>query len=132
MAIHFQLRDGLVELTFQGKIIAADFQQVLEKLQELEARMEVTPDRITDMSEGDLSALDSRVVTGIAAKRQQAKLKNNVKSAILAPGLEQFGLARMFQTCNQNPAIAIRIFKDSASAYHWLGRPDRVVPEKSA
>ena len=52
MAIHFQLRDGLVELTFQGKIIAADFQQVLEKLQELEARMEVTPDRITDMSEG--------------------------------------------------------------------------------
>lgn len=42
MAINIQIRDGVIEATFHGKITGEDFQQMTETLSDLESRLEVT------------------------------------------------------------------------------------------
>jgi hypothetical protein len=121
MAIHIQMRDGVIEATFRGNVAREDLRQLIETLRDLESRLQVTPDRISDLSDASFAELSSSDLVTFAANRGRAALKNNIKSAIIAPGAIQFGLARMFMAHNQNPAIEIMIFKDSASAYHWIG-----------
>jgi len=122
MPFNFQIRDGLIEMTYQGKFTGADVQQLLLKVEDAELRLAVTPDRITNMSDADTSGLPSSILVSVAEARQRAKLKNKIKSAIIATRPEHYGLARLFMRHNQNPDISIEIFKDSASAYNWLGR----------
>ena len=122
MAFNVQICDGLIELDFHGKVRIDDLQQALQAVEDLESRLGVTPDRITDMSGADTSELRSGDLVALAEKRRKAKLKNKIKSAIVAPSPEHYGLARMFMGFNQNPDISIMIFRDSASAYQWLGR----------
>jgi len=102
--------------------MADDFLQALRVVEELESRLPVTPDRITDITDGDFSELHSQQLVAVAERRKNAPLKNKIKSAIVAPKPDQYGLARMFAGFNQNSDITIMIFKDSTSAYEWLGR----------
>jgi hypothetical protein len=59
MAINIHIRDGAIEATFRGNITAEDFQQMSETLRDLESRLEVTPDRISDLSDASFSELSS-------------------------------------------------------------------------
>jgi hypothetical protein len=122
MAIQFNIRDGWIEVTLQGQVTNDDFRQLLAAYHEAEACLPVTPDRISDLSQAVMTAIDAGQLREFALARQAAQLKNKVKSAIIAPGPEQYGLARMFQAFNQNPKIEICLFKDAASAYAWIGR----------
>jgi hypothetical protein len=65
--------------------------------------------------------LDFPKMEAVASRRRKAPLKNKVKSAIVAPRLDQFGFARMFATLNDNPNIEIQIFNDRDRALEWLG-----------
>jgi len=121
-----------MEAIFHGKVTGAELRQLLETVQEMEARLEVTPDRISDLSDADLEELRSRDLVAFAERRGAAKLKNKVKSAIIAPGSTQYGLARMFLAHNENPSISIMIFKDSASAYKWIGLEAKSVDRPNA
>ena len=125
MPINFQLRDGLLELIYQGDITTADMQGAAIKLSEYEASLEITPDRITDLTDACMFNIDADWLRRFAASRVQATLRNKVKSAIVAPKPDQYGLARMFQTSNENPLIDIQLFRDAASAYRWLGHSAR-------
>jgi len=116
------MHNGLLELIFHGDVTADDFSAPLDFFREVEARLEVSPDRITDLSAANLMPLSADFLKRYAASRTQVPLKNKVKSAIIAPAPDQFGLARMFQTFNENPSIEIQLFRDAASAYAWLGR----------
>ena len=132
MAINIQIRDGVIEATFHGKITGEDFQQMTETLSDLESRLEVTPDRISDLSDAGFSELSSSNLVAFAASRGMAKLKNKIKSAIIAPESGQFGLARMFRAYNPNPDIEIMIFRDSASAYNWIGLREKSFDKPNA
>jgi hypothetical protein len=123
MAIQFNMRGGWVEVIMQGNVTNDDLRQLLASYNEAEARLPVTPDRITDLSQAVMTAIDAGQLREFSLARQAAQLKNNVKSAIIAPEPEQYGLARMFQAFNQNPKIEICLFRDAASAYTWIGRP---------
>jgi len=123
MAFHFQLQDGLLDMAISGKITLQDLRQVMVTLTDVESRLPITPDRILDISKADFSTLPSADLAATAEVRRVTKLKNPVKSAIIAAQPEQFGLARMFMGRNQNPDITLMIFKDAPSAYQWLGRP---------
>jgi hypothetical protein len=125
MAINIQMRDGVIEAIFRGNITAEDFQQMSETLLDLESRLEVTPDRISNLSDAGFLELSSSNLVAFAASRGIAKLKNKIKSAIIAPEPAQFGLSRMFMANNPNPEIEIKIFKDSASAYDWIGLEEK-------
>ena len=122
MPINIQMHKGLLEFVFHGDVGADDFLAVVESVQDIEARLEVTPDRVTDLSAANMMPLNSDVLRRYAISRTTVPLKNKVKSAIIAPEPDQFGLARIFQTFNENPWIEIKLFRDAASAYAWLGR----------
>jgi hypothetical protein len=132
MSINIQMREGVIEAVFHGEVTGNDLRQLLETLHDLESRLEVTPDRISDLSDGGVEELRSADLVAFAESRGVAKLKNKVKSAIIAPGSTQYGLARMFSANNENPAIDIKIFKDSASAYNWIGLKAKSVDKPSA
>jgi len=121
MAYTFQICDGVIEMSLQGKINWQDFRELLQKTEEVEARLPVTPNRITDMRDADVSELLSSDVAALAHIRRTAKLKNKIKSAIIATKPEHHGLARVFMGINQNPDISIMLFKDPATARAWLG-----------
>jgi hypothetical protein len=132
MAINIQIRDGVIEAVFRGNITGEDVQQMAETLSDLESRLEVTPARISDLSDAGFSELSSGSLVAFAAGRGIAKLKNKIKSAIIAPEPAQFGLARMFRAYNPNPDIEIMIFKDSAGAYRWIGLGGKPVDKPDA
>lgn len=104
-----------------GTVTSDDLQQLLESLSEDELRLSVTPNRITDLLGASFSDLSSDKLVVAAEIRRDAKLKNKVKSAFIATRPEQYGLARIFMGYNQNPDVSIMIFKDSVSAYNWIG-----------
>ena len=131
MPIKLQIRDRLIEVTFLGNITGLDLQQQIETLRDLESRLEVSPDRVTDLSAACDAELPASDVVLFAEERDVAKLKNKIKSAIIAPSPIQYGLARMFMACNKNPAIEIRLFREASSAYDWIGhaRPADGMPQ---
>lgn len=125
--IQLQLCDGLLDGDCHGKVTVGDLDHTRIVLRDIEARLEITPDRITDLTAADLTDLRSEDLVVFAEYRRAAKLKNKIKSAIVAPkGSSQYGLARMFMAHNVNPDIELRIFYDPASAYEWLGREAKV------
>lgn len=121
MAFKYQLCDGYIKLTLIGTVTFDDLKQVLKRLAEDELQLPVTPHRITDLSDANFSDISSEHLVAVAEIRRNAKLKNKVKSALIATRPEQYGLARMFMGHNQNPDITIMVFKDSDSAYNWIG-----------
>jgi hypothetical protein len=123
MPINFQLREGFIEVDFYGKVTLLDLRQAMSAIIDAESRLAVTPDRITYLSDADFSEFSSMHVVAAAESRRAAPLKNKIKSAIVATQPEQFGLARMFMSLNQNPDTSTMIFKDVTSAHQWLGRP---------
>jgi hypothetical protein len=132
MPIEIQMRDGVIEAVCHGKYTAQDIRKWAETVGKWESQLEVAPDRITDLSAANVSDLLSSEVLDFAVQRRGAKLKNRVKSAIIAPDPVQFGLARIFQTCGENPDIELRLFKDSESAYKWVGLAARTAPAPDA
>jgi hypothetical protein len=122
MALTFQIRDGLIELTFRGDIMAKDIVQAVVLVRDAEAELDVSPDRISDLSDTNLGRLETEDVREFAHQRNTVPMKNKVKSAIIAPKPEQFGLARLFQAHNENPMVEVQVFRDATSAYDWLGR----------
>lgn len=121
MAISIQLRDGMIESVWRGTITLEDIQHLLKYVEDRESNLPVAPDRLMDLSPAQVLDFRSSDLIAIAQLRHSAALKNKVKSAIVAPSPEQFGLARMFQAYNQNPAIHLLIFRESLPAYEWLG-----------
>lgn len=94
--------------------------EVSARLRLLEESMEVALSRITDMSEVTDSSLDYETMEQFAVTRRLVWLKSGIRSAILAPSPLTFGLARIFQSINNNPKIEIRLFKERSDALEWL------------
>ena len=111
-----------MEITFRGDITAKDIMQAAVLVRDAEAELPVSPDRISDLSDTNLSRLEAEDVREFAHQRNAVPMKNKVKSAIIAPQPEQFGLARLFQAHSENPMMEVQVFRDAASAYEWLGR----------
>jgi hypothetical protein len=122
MPLSFKIRDGLIEITFRGNITAKDIVQAVVLVRDAEAELAVAPDRISDLSDTNLSGLEAEDVREFAHQRNAVPMKNKVKSAIIASKPEQFGLARLFQAHNENPMVEVQVFRDATSAYEWLGR----------
>ncbi len=115
-----------MELALVGKVTGDDLRELLAVVTNAEAELPVTPDRIMDMSDADTSALVADTLVAVAEVRRFTVLRNKIKSAVIAPRSEQYGLARMFAGYNQNPDITIMLFRDAASAWQWLGRQPKV------
>ena len=68
----------------------------------------------------DLSAEDVRQIAHVP--RQSLELRQDGKTAIVAPSDLAFGLSRMYQTSSQPEALPfkVQVFRDSEAAHTWL------------
>lgn len=89
----------------------------------------MVPHRITDMTGITDFGIGFPDVLTLAETRRRLKFPNSFRSAIIAPRSEHYGVARMFQTLNDNPQIDIRIFMDKAAAHEWISSPGDISGE---
>ena len=113
----------MVRIIFSGHLTDGDLATVAESLAEIEAAAEVSPDRLSDLTDVTSIALNFVAMELFAAKRRAAVLRNPVRSALVAPTQLQYGFARMFQTLNDHPEIEIQLFRDMDSGLHWITSP---------
>ncbi len=68
----------------------------------------------------DLSAEDVRQIAHVP--RQSLELRQDGKTAIVAPSDLAFGLSRMYQTISQPEVLPfeVQVFRDSIAAHRWL------------
>lgn len=118
------VEDGIFRLTLSGEVTEADFRGFADELIRLESTFAETPSRLSDLSLATAMQVRYADVAVLVDRRKSQTFPNNFKSAIVAPQPVHFGFARMFQTLNDHPQIAIRIFGDCAAALAWIkGEP---------
>ncbi|MBI1795611.1 MAG: STAS/SEC14 domain-containing protein [Candidatus Eisenbacteria bacterium] len=113
----------LVRVTFHGALTEADLQGIADAAEEIERGRHPVPHRIADLSGVTEVRVDYEDMKVLAGRRRRIKFANAFRSAIVVKTPVQMGMARMFQTLNDNPQIEIRIFEDEAPALQWLASP---------
>jgi hypothetical protein len=121
MAADCKMKNGLLVVTLGEHMTSAELFKLMSSADKLEQEQSETPDRLTDFSAVDHLDLDFRRMLSLTDRRNRMTLKNQIKSAIVAPKPMQFGFARMFETLLTNPKIELRIFRDFSTALLWLG-----------
>ena len=117
--------DGrIIEVQMSGRIAGPELLSQLAEVVAIEEREAVTPDRIFDLSETDTSDIRFNDVFAIAERRRRELLRNPIKSAFVAKTNVQYGIARTFQSLNDNPQIDIRVFREESEARAWLAEGD--------
>jgi hypothetical protein len=112
---------GLVEMTVDGLFTGDDLAQLEREIGRIEAEAPVTPHRLADMSAVTGVSIGISDMDSFAARRTAAKLRNRVKSGIVATAPVQYGFARMFLSLMSNPMITVSVFRERESALKWLG-----------
>ena len=111
---------NMIEGRFFGRLDEDDLIQVAAEVGEIEMVAAPSPHRLLDLSAVDSVNFGFLQMEDLVRKRSAAKLRNPVKSAIVAPKDIQFGFARMFQQLMDHPQITISVFRDAPSARAWL------------
>jgi hypothetical protein len=120
MACAVDVESGLIQVTLSGVVTGDDLRQIGDAAAEIEAKSSPITPRITDLTAVTELKIGYGEVQELAARRRVIQFPNSFKSAILVSSPSQLGMARMFQTLNDNPQITIEIFTDRASALAWV------------
>ena len=120
MAYELHREDPILRVVFSGVLTNRDLSRALEELAQIEAELDVVPDRITDIRPVDRLEIDFAGALALAEARRRRVYKNAFKTAFIAADAVHIGAARMFQTVSSHPQISVEIFTDEESALHWL------------
>ena len=105
---------------FYGVLTVRDLQRLAVEAAIVDDSGPVAVNRITDLTGVTSFAIDYAAMSHLTVQRRAKRLRNAVKSALIARRDVEIGFARMFQTLNDNPQIEIRIVKDLAEALAWF------------
>jgi len=114
------LEADIIRLTMSGALTPQDLIGIMRDADEIEKDMDPVPDRISTMTAVTDVQVGYPEVRAFAWHRRKIQFPNVFRSAIVASTPVQRGIARMFQTLNDNPQIVIQIFDDEATALAWL------------
>jgi hypothetical protein len=110
----------LIRVRLSGVFTPEDLTEIGNAADEIERGRDPVPSRITDMTAVTELKIGYPEVKALANRRRAIPFSNAFKSAIVVRTPAQKGMARMFQTLNDNPRITIEIFDDEPSALDWL------------
>jgi hypothetical protein len=110
-------------LVFFGEITPQDLQSLATELAAFERGLPMALNRLTDVSQVSGAELTYADMLDFVERRKAQRLKNAVKSAVVAPMPVQVGFARMFQIVNDHPQIEVQVFATLAEAEAWLVNP---------
>lgn len=119
MPYQILLDNDVLQIALRGRVTGDDLHALVDETANYE-RAPIIPDRVTDMSAISELSIGFPDVLAAAEKRRNLRFPNSFKSAIVALESEHVGYARMFQTLNDNPQIAIRIFPNRQAAAEWI------------
>jgi hypothetical protein len=120
MPFNVKVEAPILRNTFSGTVTKAEFVEFAKELKRMERSFERIPDRLTDLTAVTEWESGFIATLNVTHDRQMEVFPNKFKSAIVAPTAQTFGIARMFQSLNDNPQIKIQIFKNCAEAEDWL------------
>jgi hypothetical protein len=124
MPFEIEFKNGIIESTFSGVVDLSQILTLVQQVEEIEAACDVAPNRICQLA-GDMHiAFAFMDMEAVAERRRGTRLKNHVRTALVATAPQHYGYARMFQTLNSNPQIEIRIFNGIVTARRWLNNAD--------
>ncbi len=128
----FEIRTDrpIIEVRIFGTFTNDDLEHIAIEARRIEAAESPVRHRITDTREITKLECDFQGISTFADDRRRCAFPNSFKSAIIAPDIAHYGFARMFQTLNDHPNIAIAIFPDEETARGWLGMDGVDLPAK--
>jgi len=103
-----------------GIMTAAELHKIVIEVEILEDSIPTAMDRITDITLVERFEVGFAAVEILASRRRARKFSRRIKCAIVVQDSVQFGLARMFQTLNDNPLIEVRIMRSVDEALGWF------------
>jgi hypothetical protein len=107
-----------------GLIHEAALQEVVNILEELEAKLQQPFNRFLDTLQADEVELNFKYVIQVSLCRRLAYIgRPSVKSAILATDSTMIHYARLHAILTQGSPINVRVFRDRTEAAEWLGMP---------
>jgi hypothetical protein len=120
MAYEVVAKIGYVQVRLMGQLTVSDLTEAANCLDQLDTIGESSLHRLVDISEVENLAIQFDAMHSFSVKRASVRLRNNVKTAIVARTLVQYGCARMFQMLNKQPQTVVEAFRESDSALHWI------------
>lgn len=111
--------------TFSGVLTAEDLTRLGDEVEIVEDSVPVSMDRITDLTHVEKFEIGFPAVSNLAERRKKRVFTRPVRSALIAREPVQVGLARMFQTLNDNPMIEVQLFRSIEEAETWFARGKR-------
>lgn len=120
------------ELTTPGAVLFArifgvftgpDLDQLAVDAEAAEATHPVSLDRITDLTAVERFEVGFQDIYHFAIRRSSQRFTRVVKSAIVVHEPVQFGIARIYETLNENPQIQVRIVRSVTEAAVWFAEP---------
>ncbi|HEV7589763.1 MAG TPA: hypothetical protein VGO40_16730 [Longimicrobium sp.] len=112
--------DGVLRIVLAGTLTPGDLGRLADAMAETEDAADVCPHRVTDLTGVTRFEVGFDDMFELARRRRERSPANPIRSAFVASTPVQLGFARMFQTLNDHPLIALRIFPDLDAALAWL------------
>jgi len=120
MAYDMTLESGIIRVVLTVAVTPEDLTGIMRDADAIEKDMDPVLPRITTMPAGTDIQVGYKEVKAFAWHRREIRFPNVFRSALVVSAPVQRGIARMFQTLNDNPQIVIEIFDDEAAALAWL------------
>lgn len=110
----------ILRVTLFEALTPGDLAEIMREADEIERNLDPVPHRITIQNGVTDIQIGYKEIKAFAWHRREIRFPNVFRSAIVVSSPVQRGLARMFQTLNNNPQIVIEIFDDEGAALEWL------------
>jgi len=120
VSVEIAIEQDIIRVTLSGALTGEDLAQISSAADDIERDRDPVPPRLIDMTGVTEFQVGYPDVRGLADHRRVIAFPNDFKSALVVHTPVQRGMARMFQTLNDNPRITIQIFDDEAAALTWL------------
>ena len=110
----------IAHVVLSGHLTVPEVVAAAQAVDEIDAGTGPARHRLVDISNVENLHVSFSEMNGFSALRRTVKLKNPVRTAVVARTPVQFGVGRMFELLNQQPQTTVAVFKDSESARRWL------------
>jgi hypothetical protein len=129
MPFELTTSDAVMFARVFGVFTAPELNHLAWEAEIAEASHPVSLDRITDLTAVERFEVGILDIYYFAVRRGAKRFSRVVKSALIVQEPEQFGIARVYETLNENPQIRIRILRSLTEAKEWFADPMRAPDE---
>jgi hypothetical protein len=114
------MTSDILLVTISEALTPEDLTGMMQDADEIEKDLDPVPHRLTTSPGPFEVRVGYREVRAFAWHRREIVFPNVFRSAIVVRTPVERGIARMFQTLNDNPQIVIEIFDNDKEALAWL------------